>query len=63
MKSERKEPCRVYWGSHGCALRRGHVGPHLCECVGTTPETGAGNVGAPPYYGPSTNFYGADWKS
>ena len=46
--------CRVYWGSHGCHLERGHDGPHLCDedC----------SVGAPPYYGPDvvTRFYGED---
>lgn len=26
-------PCRVYWGSHGCDLVRGHVGPHRCACA------------------------------
>lgn len=24
-------PCRVYWGSHGCKLERGHRGPHRCD--------------------------------
>lgn len=22
--------CRVYWGSHGCDLPRGHKPPHVC---------------------------------
>lgn len=22
--------CRVYWGSHGCDLARGHKSPHVC---------------------------------
>lgn len=62
--------CRVYWGSHGCKLERGHDGPHLCSCTddpGIDPETkeyiddpGCFNVGAPPYYGPETRFYGED---
>jgi len=64
--------CRVYWNTHGCALERGHDGPHVCNCAiedeGTfDPETheyyddpGCFNVGAPPYYGPDTNFFGED---
>lgn len=65
--------CRVYWGSHGCCLPRGHEGEHLCTCTfeGDDPANGAllphmddddtnGNVGRAPYYGPSTNFYGED---
>lgn len=64
------EPCHVYWGSHGCKLERGHDGPHLCDCAddpGIDPETreyveepGVYNVGAPPYYGPETIFFGED---
>lgn len=65
------KPCRVYWGSHGCRLECGHEGPHLCECAvpdwqdyvdkgGYIDEEGALNVGAPPYYGPNTKFYGED---
>ena len=59
--------CRVYWGSHGCFLERGHEGPHLCECAFGSPTdpledqlAEALNVGAPPYYGPDTNFWGED---
>jgi hypothetical protein len=60
--------CRVYWGSHGCHLPRGHEGPHLCDCANkpdVDPVTreypdGTLNVGAPPYYGPDTRFYGED---
>ena len=62
--------CRVYWGSHGCKLERDHDGPHLCNCAdepGIDPETreyvdepGVFNVGAPPFYGPETRFYGED---
>jgi hypothetical protein len=40
--------CRVYWGTHGCDLQRGHSCEHVCDC------------GAYPYYGPDTNFYGED---
>ena len=25
--------CRVYWGSHGCDLPRGHDGEHVCDIV------------------------------
>lgn len=62
--------CRVYWGTHGCKLERGHDGPHVCDCADDPdidPETreyrsepGVFNVGAPPYYGPETRFYGGD---
>jgi len=60
--------CRVYWGSHGCHLVRGHDGHHLCccDCVNhpdSDPESGLldnGCVGAFPFYGPQTRFYGED---
>ena len=52
------ESCRVYWGTHGCDLERGHDGPHLCDCADIPPEEGG--VGKPPYYGPDTKFYGED---
>jgi len=59
--------CRVYWGSHGCYLGRGHKGPHRCQCADdpdAEDEDGdAVNVGAFPYYGlvgAVTNFYGED---
>lgn len=64
--------CRVYWGSHGCDLQRGHDGPHICSCAVEDagrfdPSTreyhddpGVLNVGAPPYYGARTKFYGED---
>ena len=50
--------CRVYWGSHGCDRPRGHAGPHLCIACWSEDESGW--VGAPPYYGPDTCFYGED---
>lgn len=60
--------CRVYWGSHGCRLERGHEGPHECHCARDEngnlepkeDEDGVLNVGATPYYGPETRFYGED---
>jgi hypothetical protein len=65
--------CRVYWGSHGCYLERGHEGDHLCTCTfvdddpakpmlphAHDPGVDNGNVGRPPYYGPDTRFYGED---
>ena len=67
-----REGCRVYWGSHGCKLQRGHSGPHVCTCYDEAGsafdpatreyfgEPGVFNVGAPPYYGPKTAFYGED---
>jgi hypothetical protein len=51
--------CRVYWGSHGCDKLRGHAGPHICASCYDPKET-KGYVGAPPYYGPETRFYGED---
>lgn len=66
------DPCRVYWGSHGCDLERGHVEregtPHDCGCCDCGehhpypewPETWAKCVAKEPYYGPETNFYGED---
>lgn len=47
---------------------RGHAGPHECACafdaagcrVPREPEPGVLNVGAPPYYGDDTSFYGED---
>lgn len=61
------EPCRVYWGSHGCKLPRGHEGQHICECFGEIElDLDVLNVGGPPYYGAETTFYGDDvgpWPS
>lgn len=59
--------CRVYWGSHGCDLERGHTGPHDCGCC-VCPDHATSNlndagvmcVAKVPYYGPETNFYGED---
>lgn len=55
-------PCRVYWGSHGCARPRGHEGAHWCDCCecDSHPQEGEGCVAGPPYYGPDTRFYGED---
>lgn len=65
--------CRVYWGSHGCHLGRGHVQrdgtPHWCDCCecASHPDPDPDNPGSapscvagPPYYGPDTRFYGED---
>ena len=70
VAATREEWCRVYWGTHGCHLPRGHDGPHLCDCAydeGVDPCTrrypdGTVNVGAPPYYDlpEGTHFYGPD---
>lgn len=61
------EPCRVYWGSHGCVYERGHDGRHKCGCCNCADhekdhelEPGLVCVGAYPYYGPDTEFYGED---
>lgn len=32
LRAVQAEPCRVYWGSHGCDRPRGHHGPHICNC-------------------------------
>lgn len=56
--------CRVYWGTHGCVLERGHHGHHWCSCCPDPAQhpdgCEEGCVGAWPYYGPQTNFYGDD---
>lgn len=65
--------CRVYWGSHGCSLARGHDGSHACSCC-DCPEGHHDGIQAPtlvddedvvcvaraPYYGAETRFYGED---
>jgi hypothetical protein len=65
--------CRVYWGSHGCDLERGHSGAHECDCC-DCPAGRHNGVDAPelvddqgvfcvakaPYYGNRTVFYGED---
>ena len=69
-----RERCRVYWGSHGCDLPGGHGGRHRCACADDPcdcddegccedcPRDGRciHNVGAYPYYGWGTGFYGED---
>jgi hypothetical protein len=58
--------CRVYWGSHGCKLPRGHEGPHVCDCCDCDDHERDHDhgdwicVAAPPYYGADTRFYGED---
>ena len=54
--------CRVYWGSHGCELARGHEGDCDCGCCecGCHPDPDSGCVGKAPFYGPGTRFYGED---
>ena len=60
--------CRVYWGSHGCQLPRGHDGPCECGCCECDPHDEdsherEGCVAKWPYYGPETWFYGEDVAS
>lgn len=61
--------CRVYWGSHGCHLQRGHEGHCECDCCdcpeGThpNPDPNVLCVAKFPYYGPETRFYGEDVAS
>lgn len=63
--------CRVYWGSHGCDLERGHRGHHECDCCECPDHIG--NLGMTededgeylcvatwPYYGDITAWYGED---
>lgn len=65
------QSCRVYWGSHGCRLPRGHKDHHECVCARDDhgnlepreDEDGYLNVGAHPYYGRITRFYGEDVSS
>lgn len=63
--------CRVYWGTHGCEHPRGHPAgmPHECDCCTCAshpdpdpdnPDSEPSCVAGPPYYGPSTLFYGED---
>jgi hypothetical protein len=60
--------CRVYWGSHGCGLGHGHPGSCRCDCCDcgplhpfpNDPDRNLVCVGAPPYFGPDTQFYGDD---
>ena len=67
------EGCRVYWGSHGCALARGHAGHHECECCTCGenhpypdwPDRDVVCVAKFPYYDRGlkdgvTTFYGED---
>jgi hypothetical protein len=62
----RSPPCRVYWGSHGCGLARGHPGgadSHdcgCCECASHPDPDNPGCVAKAPYYGLETRFYGED---
>lgn len=63
MQSKAFETCRVYWGSHGCCLPRGHDGTCVCDCASGETPAGVLNVGAAPYYGPDTGFYGEDVQS
>ena len=60
--------CRVYWGSHGCGLERGHEGEcdcGCCDCGENHPDAGDGVacVAKAPYYGPQTRFYGEDVRA
>ena len=58
------EDCRVYWGSHGCRLQRGHDGFHECDCCDCLDHDRdhdeRGCVARAPFYGPQTSFYGED---
>lgn len=60
-----REPCRVYWGTHGCERPRGHDGDHWCSCCDCVnhPDPDSGCVAGPPYYGlvdQGTRFFGED---
>ncbi len=55
-----REPCDVYWGSHGCCRPHGHDGDHWCDCCQCDDHPQNGCVAGPPYYGPDTNMWGDD---
>ncbi|NWL34415.1 hypothetical protein DM791_16145 [Paenarthrobacter nitroguajacolicus] len=67
--------CRVYWGSHGCHLARGHESLHTCDCCECDDHLAHAGVfvdedgdevlcvASWPYYGPATQFYGEDSPS
>ena len=59
--------CDVYWGSHGCGRKPNHGGGHRCDCcrfprLHFILHRKTGCVGARPYYGKETFFYGDDAK-
>jgi hypothetical protein len=63
LSAKARPGCRVYWGSHGCDLPRGHAGDgHDCGCCECQnhPDPDSGCVAKPPYYGPETRFYGEE---
>lgn len=64
VRPEGWQGCRVYWGSHGCDLPRGHEPYCRCDCADEEDAVplvdGGDNVGAYPYYGEGTRFYGED---
>ena len=49
LERGRMSVCRVYWGSHGCDIPRGHRSRHRCDCSSTG-------------YGWPTRFYGEDLR-
>lgn len=61
MKSPRNY-CDVNWGSHSCSLPRDHEGKCVCCCIckDHVNDPRDGCVGAWPYYGPQTRFFGGD---
>lgn len=65
--STKNEYCRVYWGTHGCELPRGHEGNHKCICCKCNDHESQYNengcVGTYPYYGPDTRLWGEDYSS
>ena len=54
------DECECYWGSHGCSLPRYHGGSHQCQCCECDVHPEPGCVGAAPYYGWLTWFFGDD---
>jgi hypothetical protein len=58
------DPCRTYWGSHGCARPAGHDGDHWCDCCACEnhPDPDSGCVAGPPYYGPELTVFTTDDK-
>lgn len=58
----RWEPCRTYWGSHGCDKRRGHFGRHRCGAI--LRDRCCRGYKAPPWWAPwrkdETHYFGDD---
>lgn len=65
--------CRVFWGTHGCSLTRGHEGPHYCGDE-SGPCSGLNSDGTIRYWDDATfewtetgivnqGIFGEDWTN